>query len=256
MSNKLKRKAKKKTFDFGEYTISLPSGTMLESFIKYTAEEPWNIDRVTDFLDAHSARVRKKVEKNQSFSQQEMDEMYEFGEYFLDQYTNEEGYLNQEIAGCYDEMPFILQVILSYFDYKEETAKTDFLSSISGDELKEAESLRDKILSTGDSLLISGLVSEEIVSMVLMQDPEEAAEYREDLLSDCAALIYKGGFLVVDVIGDEKTKIFGVVGPEPGKWRPMSKAELVLIVCSDEDGNPVPLEDEEEFVDFADVVKE
>ena len=55
MSNKLKRKAKKKTFDFGEYTISLPSGTMLESFIKYTAEEPWNIDRVTDFLDAHSA---------------------------------------------------------------------------------------------------------------------------------------------------------------------------------------------------------
>lgn len=182
--------------------------------------------------------------------------MYEFGEYFLDQYTNEEGYLNQEIAGCYDEMPFILQVILSYFDYKEETAKTDFLSSISGDELKEAESLRDKILSTGDSLLISGLVSEEIVSMVLMQDPEEAAEYREDLLSDCAALIYKGGFLVVDVIGDEKTKIFGVVGPEPGKWRPMSKAELVLIVCSDEDGNPVPLEDEEEFVDFADVVKE
>lgn len=256
MSNKLKRKAKKKTFDFGEYTISLPSGTMLESFIKYTAEEPWNIDRVTDFLDTHSARVRKKVEKNQSFSQQEMDEMYEFGEYFLDQYTDEEGCLDQEIADCYDEMPFILRVISSYFDYQEEIAKTEALSSLSDVELKEAGILRDKILSAGDSLLISGLVSGEIVSMVLMQDPEEGAEYREDLLSDCAALIYKGGFLVVDVIGDEKTKIFGVVGPEPGKWRPMSKAELVLIVCSDEDGNPVSLEDEEEFVDFADVVKE
>ena len=88
---------------------------MLESFIKYTAEEPWNIDRVTDFLDAHSARVRKKVEKNQSFSQQEMDEMYEFGEYFLDQYTDEEGRLDQEIADCYDEIPFILRVISSYF---------------------------------------------------------------------------------------------------------------------------------------------
>lgn len=46
--------------------------------------------------DAHSARVRKKVERNQSFSQQEMDEMHEFGEYFLDWYTDEEGYLNQE----------------------------------------------------------------------------------------------------------------------------------------------------------------
>lgn len=183
-----------------------------------------------------------------------------FCEYFLDQYTDEEGCLDQEIADCYDEMPFILRVISSYFDYQEEIAKTEALSSLSDVELKEAGILRDKILSAGDSLLISGLVSGEIVSMVLldfiMQDPEKAAEYREDLLSDCAALIYKGGFLVVDVIGDEKTKIFGVVGSEPGKWRPMSKAELVLIVCSDEDGNPVPLDDEEEFVDFVDVAKE
>lgn len=50
-----------------------------------------------------------------------------------------------------------------------------------------------------------------------MQDPEEVEEYREDLLFDCAALIYEGGILVVDVIDDEKTKIFGVAGLEPGK---------------------------------------
>lgn len=90
----------------------------------------------------------------------------------------------------------------------------------------------------------------------IMQDPEKAAEYREDLLFDCATLIYEGGFLVVDVIDDEKTKIFGVAGLEPGKWRSMSKEELEQVVCSDEDGNPVPLDDGEEFVDFADMVKE
>ena len=56
------------------------------------------MDRVTDFLDAHSARVRKKVEKNQSFSQQEMDEIQEFGEYFIEQYADEEGLLDQETA--------------------------------------------------------------------------------------------------------------------------------------------------------------
>lgn len=89
-----------------------------------------------------------------------------------------------------------------------------------------------------------------------MQDPEEAEEYREDLLFNCATLIYEGGFLVVDVIDDEKTKIFGVAGLEPGKWRSMSKEELEQIVCSDENGNPVPLDDSEEFVDFADIVKE
>ena len=89
-----------------------------------------------------------------------------------------------------------------------------------------------------------------------MQDPEEAEEYREDLLFDCATLIYEGGFLVVDVIDDEKTKIFGVAGLEPGKWRSMSKEELEQIVCSDGNGNPVPLDDSEEFVDFADIVKE
>ena len=122
------------------------------------------------------------------------------------------------------------------------------------------EILRDKILSAGDSLLISGLVSGEIVTIVLMdfpmQDPEEVEEYREDLLFDCAALIYEGGILVVDVIDDEKTKIFGVAGLEPGKWRSMSKEKLEQVVCSDEDGNPVPLDNGEEFVDFADMVKE
>ncbi|WP_155513477.1 hypothetical protein [Blautia obeum] len=89
-----------------------------------------------------------------------------------------------------------------------------------------------------------------------MQDPEEVEEYREDLLFDCAALIYEGGILVVDVIDDEKTKIFGVAGLEPGKWRSMSKEKLEQVVCSDEDGNPVPLDNGEEFVDFADMVKE
>ena len=118
---------------------------MLESFIKYTAEEPWNIDRVTDFLAAHSARVRKKVERNQSFSQQEMDEIQEFGKYFIEQYADEEGLLDQEIADCYDEIPFILRVISSYFDYQEEMAKTEFLSSISDDGLKEGvKGLRSK----------------------------------------------------------------------------------------------------------------
>lgn len=67
MSNKLKRKAKKKTFDFGEYTISLPSGTMLESFIKYTAEEPWNIDRVTDFFGCAFSQSQKKGRKESVF---------------------------------------------------------------------------------------------------------------------------------------------------------------------------------------------
>lgn len=85
-----------------------------------------------------------------------MDEIQEFGEYFIEQYADEEGRLDQEIADCYDEIPFILRVISSYFDYQEEIAKTEFLSSISDDGLKEAEILKDKILSAGDSLLILG----------------------------------------------------------------------------------------------------
>lgn len=144
------------------------------------------------------SQSQKKGRKESVFLPAENGQMYEFGEYFLDQYTDEEGCLDQEIADCYDEMPFILQVISSYFDYQEEIAKTKALSSLSDDKLREAEILRDKILSAGDSLLISGLVSGEIVSMVLfdfiMQDPENAAEYREDLLCDCAALILKAVF--------------------------------------------------------------
>lgn len=63
--------------------------------------------------------------------------------------------------------------------------------------------------------------------------------------------------MVVDVIDNEneKTKIFGVVGLEPGKWRSMKKDELKQVVCSDEDGNPQPLYKGEELVDFADFLK-
>lgn len=140
---------------------------MLESFIKYTAEEPWNIDRVTDFLDAHSARVRKKVERNQSFSQQEMDEIQEFGKYFIEQYADEEGLLDQEIADCYDEIPFILRVISSYFDYQEEMAKTEFLSSISDDGLKEGvKGLRRQMRADASAcVFFCGEILENIFSM-------------------------------------------------------------------------------------------
>lgn len=85
-----------------------------------------------------------------------------------------------------------------------------------------------------------------------MQDPEKAAECREDLLCDCAALISEGGFLIVDIIDDEneKTKVFGITGEDVGKWKSMSKEEVEQIVCFDEDGNPIPLEKGEEIVDF------
>lgn len=99
---------------------------MLESFIKYTAEEPWNIDRVTDFLDAHSARVRKKVERNQSFSQQEMDEIQEFGKYFIEQYADEEGLLDQEIADCYDEIHLYYESLVRILITRKRWQKQNF----------------------------------------------------------------------------------------------------------------------------------
>lgn len=117
MGNKLKRKAKKgKTVNIGEYTITLPAGTMTESFKKYISKAPYTTSRIADFLDAHSKRARQKVESGLSFSQREIDDMCEFYKYFMENYADGEGYVDNDIAELYEEKPYILQVIEAFFD--------------------------------------------------------------------------------------------------------------------------------------------
>lgn len=117
MGNKLKRKAKKgKTVNIGEYTITLPAGTMIESFKKHISKAPYTTNRIADFLDAHSKRARQKIESGLSFSQREVDDMCEFYKYFMENYADDEGYVNNDIAELYEEKPYILQVIESFLD--------------------------------------------------------------------------------------------------------------------------------------------
>ena len=117
LGNKLKRQAKKgKTVNIGEYTITLPAGTMTESFKKYISKAPYTTSRIADFLDAHSKRARQKVESGLSFSQREIDDMCEFYKYFMENYADDEGYINNDIAELYEEKPYILQVIESFLD--------------------------------------------------------------------------------------------------------------------------------------------
>lgn len=126
MGNKLKRKPKKgKTVNLGEYTITLPAGTMTESFKKYISKAPHTTNRIADFLDAHSKRARQKVESGLSFSQREIDDMCEFYKYFMENYADGEGYVDNDIAELYEEKPYILQVIEAFFDDDENCESLD-----------------------------------------------------------------------------------------------------------------------------------
>lgn len=117
MGNKLKRKPKKgKTVNLGEYTITLPAGTMIESFKKHISKAPYTTNRIADFLDAHSKRARQKIESGLSFSQREVNDMCEFYKYFMENYADNEGYVDNDIAELYEEKPYILQVIESFLD--------------------------------------------------------------------------------------------------------------------------------------------
>ena len=126
MGNKLKRKAKKgKTVNIGEYTITLPAGTMIESFKKHISKAPYTTNRIADFLDAHSKRARQKIEYGLSFSQREVNDMCEFYKYFMENYADNEGYVDNDIAELYEEKPYILQVIESFFDNDENCESLD-----------------------------------------------------------------------------------------------------------------------------------
>lgn len=256
MSNKLKRKSKKgKTVNIGEYTITLPAGTMTKSFKKYLSEAPYTTNRVADFLDAHSKRVRQKVESGQSFSQREVDEMCEFYDYFMKNYTDD------DIAELYEEKPYILQVIESFFDYNDKMEKSDFLQTTSEVEQKEAEELVEKILSTGNNLIISGAtpagpIFVSLLEPVTSKDYDDNEKSKMTLLCACAALIRHNGVLIISVISNEgKAKIFGISGTELREWHEMNKKEVEQYICIDDDGNYEPLDDEEEIVRLSDILE-
>lgn len=262
MSNKLKRKSKKgKTVNLGEYTITLPAGTM-KSFEKYLSETPYTTNRVADFLDAHSNRVRQKVESGQSFSQREVDEMCEFYKYFMENYADDEGYVNNDIAELHEEKPYILQVIESFFDYNDKMEKSDFLQITSEVEQKEAKELVEKILSTGKNLIISGVTPAGPIFVSLLEpitpkDYDDNEKSKMTLLCACAALVRHSGILIVSAISNEgKTKIFGIIDTEPGEWREMNKKEVEQYICIDDDGNYEALDDNEEIVELSDILND
>ena len=262
MSNKLKRESKKgKIINLGEYTITLPAGTMTESFKKYLSKTPYTTNRVADFLDAHSNRIRQKVESGQSFSQREVDEMCEFYKYFMENYADDEGYDDNDITELYEEKPYILQVIESFLDYPDKMEKSDFLQTPSEVEQKEAKKLVEKILSTGKNLIISGVtpagpIFVSLLEPVTSKDYDDNEKSKKTLSCACAALIRHSGILIVSSVNNEgKTKIFGISGTEPGEWYEMNKKEVEQYICIDDNGNYEPLDDEEEIVGLSDILK-
>ena len=262
MSNRLKRKSKKgKTVNLGEYTITLPAGTMTESFKKYLSETPYTTNRVADFLDAHSNRVRQKVESGQSFSQREVNEMCEFYKYFMENYTDDEGYVDNDIAELYEEKPYILQVIESFLDYTDKMETSDFWQMSAEVEQREAGRLAEKILSTGKNLIISGVtpagpIFVSLLEPITSKDYDDNEKSKKTLSCACAALIRHNGVLIVSVISNEgKTKIFGISGTELREWHEMNKKEVEQYICIDDDGNYEPLDDDEEIVGLSDILK-
>lgn len=51
--------------------------------------------------------------------------MCEFYKYFMENYADNEGYVDNDIAELYEEKPYILQVIESFFDNDENCESLD-----------------------------------------------------------------------------------------------------------------------------------
>lgn len=125
MSNILKRrgKEKRKKLEAGLAGDMLPPRTMLVSFKKYMLDEPDSIDRVLDYLNIRSAILSGLVDKDHEFDADERQEMYDFYDYFLENYDDKTKLARMERWN--GEEPFVIQAIQNLYDQDNEVYRSD-----------------------------------------------------------------------------------------------------------------------------------
>ena len=161
MSNILKRrgKEKRKKLEAGLVGDMLPPGTMLVSFKKYMLDEPDSIDRVLDYLNIRSAILSGLVDKDHEFDADERQEMYDFYDYFLENYDDKTKLARMERWN--GEEPFIIQAIQNLYDQDNEVYRSDLDERMSAKAKIETAALVDRILN---------IKKEKVISIVIGSD--------------------------------------------------------------------------------------
>lgn len=256
MSSKLKRKAKKKVVNLGEYTVTLPAGNMTESFKKYMSAAPYSARRVADFLDAHSNRLRRLIKKEYKFTDNEKRELYAFYDYFVKNYA-EGGTAEMDLQDLYEEKPFVLQVIEDLMQAEGAALRNMYLNQLPGNIKIKAEKLRKKILDIPYEMAISALTNEGQMLLSSLNDDteEEHEEYKENLLYACASLLDGGGIMLLSMMVDGIEKTFGIKSENGDIWKPMTIEEVTDLICVDEFGFETELDENEEIVDAMEIMK-
>lgn len=170
MSNILKRrgKEKRKKLEAGLAGDMLPPGTMLVSFKKYMLDEPDSIDRVLDYLNIRSAILSGLVDKDHEFDADERQEMYDFYDYFLENYDDKTKLARMERWN--GEEPFVIQAIQNLYDQDNEVYRSDLDERMSAKAKIETAALVDRILNIQKEKVISIVIGNDVFSVGLDAD--------------------------------------------------------------------------------------
>lgn len=239
MSNILKRrgKEKRKKLEAGLAGDMLPPGTMLVSFKKYMLDEPDSIDRVLDYLNIRSAILSGLVDKDHEFDADERQEMYDFYDYFLENYDDKTKLARMERWD--GEEPFIIQAIQNLYDQDNEVYSSDLDERMSAKAKIETAALVDRILSIQKEKVISIVIGNDVFSVGLdaVIKPEDLKKTKENLYYSCAEMILESGLAIVCTKAEDCTEVFAVVGVNGNEWLPVSKEDLSDLLDEDEDEN-------------------
>lgn len=239
MSNILKRrgKEKRKKLEAGLAGDMLPPGTMLVSFKKYMLDEPDSIDRVLDYLNIRSAILSGLVDKDHEFDADERQEMYDFYDYFLENYDDKTKLARMERWN--GEEPFIIQAIQNLYDQDNEVYSSDLDERMSAKAKIETAALVDRILNIQKEKVISIVIGNDVFSVGLdaVIKPEDLKKTKENLYYSCAEMILESGLAIVCTKAEDCTEVFAVVGVNGNEWLPVSKEDLSDLLDEDEDEN-------------------
>lgn len=85
------KKIKKNVVNFEERASILSNGNMSHAFKEYMKEEPGSSDRINRFMNVYCMRLKWFNENDHAYTENEIHGMLEFYDYFIKNYTNGSG---------------------------------------------------------------------------------------------------------------------------------------------------------------------
>lgn len=234
--------------------VNLKKDSMKDSFIDYI-KGSHEVQQILEFLSVYSAYMLTLIYQEHKFSKQEKENLYEFYDYFMENY-GEDTY--EDRMQNWGQEPLILRYTENLYELDREEERENCVKHASKAEKQEVSHFLDQLMKIKkDKVFIC--MNESHSDAYQMPGKVEKSElefmysfFRSVLME----MLKTDGAIVVRVLGNNKEndQLFGVHCNE-GKFIYSSKSEIKDAHCTAPDGKRLLPEEGTTYTSFCEVLE-